>query len=119
MPAPKEYKHAEAFCVMQYASDDGTITETLWNSRDGVTPFMLISKDGKTTMRHVNWANDKFDPEFKPPSGSRYFADLTKEQAKKYAKDILKRQPDYNISLNGLIKNLYDDGHRPDILTQP
>jgi hypothetical protein len=71
--------HGEAFCLMQYRSEDGTETETLWNSRDGVTPFYILSRSGKK-MIHINWHEDKRQaPDFKPPSGMRVFVDATRE----------------------------------------
>lgn len=74
----KKYIHGEAFCLMKYQTDDGTETEMLWNSRDGVTPFMLLSKTGKQ-MKHVDWRNDKLAVDFKPPSGMRVFVNATLE----------------------------------------
>ena len=36
-----KYKHAEAYCLMKYKCEKCGKTEILWNSRDGVTPFMI------------------------------------------------------------------------------
>jgi hypothetical protein len=75
------YKHSEAFCVMTYRSDDGTESEQLWNSRDGVTPFVISLRSGKQAT-HVDWQADIRMPEdWKPPFDMRYFADLTPERA--------------------------------------
>ena len=51
----KKYNHKEAFCLMQYQCEKCGGLEYLWNSRDGVTPFMLgcIKCDGM--MQHINW----------------------------------------------------------------
>ena len=76
--AESNYKHGEAFCLMQYRSDDGTESEQLWNSRDGVTPFVVNSRSG-IPMRHVDWQHDKCIPDFVPPSGMRMFVDATEE----------------------------------------
>ena len=78
MTTATHFKHAEAFCLMKYRSADGTEEEILWNSRDGVTPFMLTSKSGKM-MQHVAWREDLYRPDFKPQSGDRYFVDATRE----------------------------------------
>lgn len=43
------HAHPEAFCVMQYFDDDGNV-EFIWNSRDGVTPFVIISRQGLEAM---------------------------------------------------------------------
>src|SRR5689334_10292135 len=75
--AKSQYNHGEAFCLMTYATADGE-KEVLWNSRDGVTPFMILSKDGKE-MQHVNCASDKCVPDYRPLSGMRVFVDATRE----------------------------------------
>jgi hypothetical protein len=75
------YEHREAFCLMKYRSDDGTEEETIWNSRDGVTPFVVTLPSGKTAS-HVNWNEDRCVPDFKPPVGSRMFVDITAERAR-------------------------------------
>jgi hypothetical protein len=72
-----KYKHGEAFCLMVYEAEDGE-RETLWNSRDGVTPFMITSRSGKR-MQHIDWRSDKATPDFKPLSGMRVFVDATEE----------------------------------------
>lgn len=73
-----KYVHGEAFCHMLYVSDDGRQSEWLWNSRDGVTPFVISSATGKK-MSHNNWGEDRFDPDYKPVEGDRIFVDCTKE----------------------------------------
>jgi hypothetical protein len=82
--------HGEAFCLMKYRSDDGE-EEILWNSRDGVTPFIITSRSGKR-MQHVDWQNDVFAPHWRPAAGTRYFVDATRElvtpELKKYVEKI-------------------------------
>jgi hypothetical protein len=84
------YKHAEAFCLMTYRSDDGTESEVLWNSRDGVTPFVITLLSGKTAM-HVDWNRDQRVLDYVPPAGSRIFVDLTLERAREQAERNLAR----------------------------
>jgi hypothetical protein len=79
--AEAEYQHAEAFCVMTYRSDDGTEDEEVWNSRDGVTPFVITLRSGKQAT-HVNWRSDVHRPDFIPPPGSRVFIDMTDSRAR-------------------------------------
>lgn len=69
---------------MRYESDDHTVVEYLWNSRDGVTPFIITAKDGKTQLSHTNWKQDERRPNHKPMPGDRIFVDLTEEQFKAY-----------------------------------
>lgn len=75
------FQHAEAFCLMKYASRDGTTVEWLWNSRDGVTPFIIHSKDG-VEMNHVDFHLDRCLPQYQPLPGERVFVDLTEERAR-------------------------------------
>lgn len=80
----REHKHVEAFNLMKYLSDDGTEEEIIWNSRDGVTPFVVSLRSGKSAT-HVDWVRDVYSPDFDPPVGSRVFVDLTLEAARRYA----------------------------------
>lgn len=73
------FEHAEAFCLMKYASRDGQVQETLWNSRDGVSPFTIVSKDGTKELFHVDWNEDICIPNYQPLKGSRIFADMTEQ----------------------------------------
>lgn len=74
------HHHAEAFRLMRYQADDGTEDEWIWNSRDGVTPFIVTLRSGKSA-RHVNWAGDIYNPDHRPKPGDRIFVDLTPERA--------------------------------------
>jgi len=79
------YQHAEAFCLMKYRADDGSDEELIWNSRDGVTPFVIILRSGKQA-KHVEWYSDQRMPEdYKPFPGMRMFVDLTEERAREAA----------------------------------
>jgi hypothetical protein len=73
------YQHAEAFCLMKYRSDDGTEEELIWNSRDGVTPFVITLRSGKRAT-HVDWQDDQCQPDRKPQPGDRIFIDMTEEE---------------------------------------
>lgn len=72
-------QHVEAFCLMLYRAKDGQ-EEWLWNSRDGVTPFCIMSRNGQE-MNHVEWYRDQFLPNHKPKIGERIFVDVTPELA--------------------------------------
>ena len=80
----QEYKHAEAFNIMNYRCEACGNVEKLWNSRDGVTPFMIGCPKCNGTSQHVDWNADVKDPNFKPPKGMRVFVDLTKEKSLEY-----------------------------------
>lgn len=84
------YKHSEAFCLMTYRADDGTESEVVWNSRDGVTPFVISLRSGKPAT-HVHWSGDERRLDYAPPAGSRMFVDLTPERALDIARASLAR----------------------------
>ncbi len=93
MTTGQQYVHKEAFCLMKYQTEDGSETEWIWNSRDGVTPFVVMSRSGRK-MRHVEWARDRQIPEYLPLPGMRIFADLTPERARMIAEKTVARDWD-------------------------
>lgn len=83
-----KYDHAESFMLMKYATrKDGPgpdpLVERIWNSRDGVTPFIVRAPDGRE-MTHADWGKDQYEP-FWPHTGlkvgDRIFVDMTREAA--------------------------------------
>lgn len=83
----KEHEHAEAFKQMIYACESCGFMEILYNTRDGVTPFIVSCRNGACQggMRHVFWRADKQIVDLKPPVGTRVFINTTKEDAKRWA----------------------------------
>ncbi len=71
--------------LMKYASKDGSVVEYLWNSRDGVTPFGLMSQDDETELYHAEWEKDIYCPNYVPSVGMRIFVRLTLERALEHA----------------------------------
>lgn len=69
------HQHREAFCLMQYEADDGSECVTIWNSRDGVTPFVTTLPSGKEA-RHVRWGEDIYAPDHQPTPGDLVWADM-------------------------------------------
>lgn len=116
--------HGEAWCLMAYRADDGTETEVVWNSRDGVTPFVITLRSGKQAT-HVAWGNDVRKPDYRPTIGDRIFIDLTLERARELAAERVEEywdHPDYpmrsryaNKDAAGevLAADYYGDGHSP------
>lgn len=94
MTAARGHTHSEAFCLMQYQADDGSEIEMIWNSRDGVTPFVITLRSGKQA-RHVNWGQDVYAPDHKPQPGDRIFTDLTPERARRSAARMVDAHPEY------------------------
>jgi hypothetical protein len=71
--------------IMTYRADDGIEEERIWNSRDGVTPFVITLRSGKQAT-HADWGRDqRMGEDWTPPPGMRYFADLTPERARAHA----------------------------------
>jgi hypothetical protein len=73
------HNHAEAFSLMPYVCINCGFVETLYNTRDGVTPFIVNCRVCKGEARH-NF-KDRFDPVFQPFEGMRIFVDLTEKRA--------------------------------------
>lgn len=89
-------KHGEAFSLMQYQDEndpEGPI-EWLWNSRDGVSPFIIGAREGEGLLRHTNWQDDIYAPQYVPNIGQRVFIDMTREAAERYLRNKIDRQWD-------------------------
>ncbi len=70
------HDHAEAFCVMKYRCGNCGTEERIWNSRDGVTPFIVSCSRCRTgRMEHVDWQYDSYEPDHIPRKGERMFVD--------------------------------------------
>jgi len=66
---------------MWYACECGH-RERIWNSRDGVTPFVVPCPScGASTLRHVDWKADDARASHTPHEGQRVFVDMTQQQA--------------------------------------
>ncbi|MEY9718820.1 hypothetical protein ABIA22_001310 [Sinorhizobium fredii] len=73
--------HAEAFMLMTYGCGCGH-RETIWSSRDGVTPFgMDCQSCGKPELRHVEWQRDVYAPDHELHRGQRFWRDGTPDEA--------------------------------------
>lgn len=77
--------------LMQYQCGCGH-KETIWNSRDGVTPFVLgCPSCGKLNLSHVNWHEDVYAPNHELHRHQRYFRDGTVEEAIEIMKRRIER----------------------------
>jgi len=81
---PLKHQHAEAFKLMKYRDTAGN-EEIIWNSRDGVTPFIVTSRHG-FEAQHVDWNKDTYAPDYAPKPGDRIFVDLTIDVAIEFAR---------------------------------
>ncbi len=100
----KKAKHGEAFCLMIYRCENNSQhAEILWNSRDGVTPFIISCKyceilGRRGQSQHISWKSDIAVPEFKPPKDMRVFVDLTEKSLTKHCTEIINEYWDKGIS---------------------
>lgn len=88
-PNPGTHAHKEAFCLMQYQDELGNV-EVVWNSRDGVTPFIITTRQGRDA-KHVRWEEDRYAPDHKPVPGDRIFVTLTEKRARERATAMVER----------------------------
>src|ERR1041385_5999692 len=100
-----EYNHIEAFCLMTYACERGH-REIIWNSRDGVTPFVIPCAICGTEMTHINWRSDRREPAYQPQPGERMFVNMTPEDATALAKQMVEKYWDYPETP---MREMYDD----------
>lgn len=84
MPRPGQ-QSAEGFNLMLYRNEETGREEWLWNSRDGVTPFMIPDAEDGGDMKHDDWFRDTFSPFYIPPVGTRIFVDMTETRARALA----------------------------------
>jgi hypothetical protein len=109
---------------MKYVADDGSGEhEIIWNSRDGVTPFSLTLRNGKSATHH-DWQNDRYAPHYEPLPGDRIFVDLTRERALELAQANIARwtgtemQTKYGLPVPQVLADeYYGRGGMPDIIT--
>jgi hypothetical protein len=76
---PHGFHHSEAFALMIYRCESCGTRERLYNSRDGVTPFIINCRDCKGNMMHIDWQGDECLPGYVPKRGQRVFIDTPKE----------------------------------------
>lgn len=74
---------------MQYHCESCGKTEIIWNSRDGVTPFIVRCFFCKGEAKHINWDQDRRVVDFTPQPGTRIFRDKSKEDYLKSKKNYL------------------------------
>lgn len=95
--------YKEALCLMKYADEHGN-SELVWNSRDGVTPFIIHLRNGNEAQ-HVEWQRDSYQPHRVPHIGDRIFVNLTMDRAREMAARVVERDwDDAGTSGDGSIK---------------
>jgi hypothetical protein len=86
------HAHGEAFCRMLYVCEGPERhAERIWNSRDGVTPFIVGCRSCGASARHELWDQDEHAPGYQPAIGERIFVDLNPERAAMLARRNVER----------------------------
>jgi hypothetical protein len=126
----RKHNHAEAFSLMKYQDSVTGKVEVVWNSRDGVTPFVIFSPEGNES-RHVSWSADRYEPGHVPQVGDRIFVDLTMERCRKIYREWIEKEWDSTRkesprfkeryaskedAIEKLATTMFDDGKQPDII---
>lgn len=78
-----EHQYGEAFKLMLYQGQDSQRIVDIWNSRNGVTPFM-VHIDGEK-YQHVHFHLDRRAREHRLRPGDYFFRDITEDEAARLA----------------------------------
>ena len=72
------HTHGEAFKHMIYTCTKCSRNLSIWNTRDGVTPFAISCrfKCCEGDMMHGNWDTDRYDPLYRPKVGDFIWGDF-------------------------------------------
>lgn len=106
------YNHKEAYCLMMYQCEACGKLEEIYNSRDGVSPFMVkCAVPGcEGQMVHILWQLDRCEPDHVLQPFQRYFKDTDEESLRRYVERhrerIIKAGMDPEIFLESQIKNM-------------
>lgn len=86
-------KHAEAYCWMTYHCVKCHAEERIWNSRDGVTPFIVPCFVCGGVSQHIRWNEDA--PENGPflKKGQRIFVDSLDKEGDPVLVEVINEGP--------------------------
>ena len=79
----EQYQHKEAFCLMLYQGQTSKRVLDVWNSRDGVTPFIVFIDHEE--YKHIAWQFDRCVPDHKLRPGDYFWRAMTEEEAERIA----------------------------------
>jgi len=116
----KKLRHAEAYALMIYYCKDCRNQEILWNSRDGVTPFIIACRFcGEHEASHISWRADIQVPDFVPTDTMRVFVDITEQNWESYVdKEWNRGLSEYYNSKEEAVSILYKpEKKEPHIIT--
>lgn len=118
------FEYSEGFCLMEYYADDGLCRCNIWNSRDGVTPFIVHCPIKNKECSHTNSGNDLRISNYTPYPGQLVFIDLTDAKLCEYKTRQIEAQWKDNMetrfsskeeALELLTKDAYQEG-APDVM---
>jgi len=118
----QEHIFREGFMVMMYECEDCNQVEHIWNSRNGVTPFMIGCRECKGHMSHIQWGKDSFNPNYKPHPHDRVFVDMSQEHANDFARrdymrfragGHIKAEVTEEMFVPEQAQNYFKNGHSP------
>lgn len=96
------HAHADAFMLQTYRCPACEHTEKVWNSRDGVTPFMIRCRHCGGEANHIHWHADEYLPDHVPAVGDRIFVDLDPEEALRKRRDYVEQWWDEGETSGGV-----------------
>ena len=104
-----KYNHAEAYCHMIYANENKSKVVSVYNTRDGVTPFIVSIEN--EMFQHIAFGEDYCEENYTPIEGDYVFTDYTEEAAKENAEFFyqeLKKGYMHTLSPEAVLKDIED-----------
>ena len=118
--------HPDAYKILVYEDEKTGELESIWNSRDGVTPFTIPSRTGGGISDHRYSAGlEHAYPLFVPPLGMRVFVAMSESRAMYIAAKQVSERWDSGMSdsfssrdqaIKVLTASIYQDGEAPDLV---
>lgn len=78
--------------------------EWIWNSRDGVTPFIVGCQACRGEAQHTDWRLDQYLPNYVPKPHERVFVNFTPEAALEVATRMVARSDGTPYELAGAVR---------------
>ena len=104
-----KYNHAEAYCLMKYKCEKCGTVETIWNSRDGVTPFIINCEKCNGHMQHIDWNADERKTNYIPKIGQRVFIDMPVDYYKVFCRVRAKQIKDNVKGNTDKLQKIYNN----------
>ena len=94
---------------MYYSNEDGSVGVWIYNSRDGVTPFICF-KDG-IELQHRYWNKDLQQPNYKPKAGDLVWRDIIRSEVEDVMRHRIEKHPEYLFGrdIEEMVRSAGDD----------